>query len=118
MWQRDAQVRRVSLEVPHCRNPGHSVYGESVGHYENGDALVVDTIGLVNSVPIGHFRTPHLKQLHVVERYRLNHGGKNIEIFITVEDPGAPCPGKGKVDFERGHGGRAFGRAPGGTHLR
>ena len=96
MWQRDAQVRRVYLDVPHSRNPGLSVYVESVGHYENGDTLVVDTIGLVDSVPIDRFRTPHTKQLHVVEGYRLNHDGKNIEISFTAEDPGAPCPGKAR----------------------
>jgi len=108
MWQRDAQVRRVYLDVPHSANPKHSVYGESIGHYENGDTLVVDTIGLDGSVPIDRYRTPHTRQLHVVERYRLNNGGKNIEVTFTVEDPGAfNMPWKGKVDFERGHGARS-----------
>jgi hypothetical protein len=106
LYQRDAQVRRIYLDVPHSRNPGHSVYGESVGHYENGDTLVVDTIGLDDSVPLDRFRTPHTKQLHVVERYRLAGGSKNIEISFTVEDPGTfTMPWKGKVDFERGYGG-------------
>src|SRR5437763_4607002 len=58
--------------------------------------------------PIDRFRTPHTKQLHVVERYRLNNGGKNIEITFTVEDPGAfTMPWKAKVDFERGRGARS-----------
>src|SRR6266436_9315888 len=43
--QGDHQVRRIHLDVPHSANPKPSWYGESVGHYE-GDALVVDTIGL------------------------------------------------------------------------
>src|SRR6266576_701905 len=43
-YQRDHQVRRVYLNVPHSKNPKPSWYGESVGHYE-GDTLVVDTIG-------------------------------------------------------------------------
>jgi hypothetical protein len=108
MWQRDAQVRRVYLDVPHSANSKHSVYGESIGHYENGDTLVVDTTGLDDSVPIDRYRTPHTRQLHVVERYRLNNGGKNIEVTFTVEDPGAfNMPWKGKVDFERGHGARS-----------
>ena len=110
MSQRDAQVRRVYLNVPHSRNPKYSVYGESVGHYENGDTLVVDTIGLNDSVPIDRFRTPHTNQLHVVERYRLTNGGKNIEIVFTVEDPGAfNMSWKAKVDFERGYGARSGG---------
>jgi hypothetical protein len=108
LYQRDAQVRRIYMNVPHSKNPGYSWYGESVGHYENGDTLVVDTIGLDDKGPIDRFRTPHTKQLHVVERYRLNNGGKNIEITFTVEDPGAfNMPWKGKVDFERGHGARS-----------
>src|SRR5258708_5760721 len=31
------QVRHVYLNVPHSTNPKLSWYGESVGHYENGD---------------------------------------------------------------------------------
>ena len=90
--KRDAQVRRVYLNVPHSKNPGYSWTGESVGHYENGDTLVVDTIGLDDQGPLDRFRTPHTKQLHVVERYRLVNGGKGIEITLTVEDPGAFTP--------------------------
>src|SRR5258706_7025904 len=40
------EVRRVFLNVPHSTHPKVSPYGESVGHYEGGDTLVVDTIGL------------------------------------------------------------------------
>ena len=86
---RDAQVRRVYMNVPHSKNPGYSWYGESIGHYENGDTLVVDTIGLDDKGPIDRFRTPHTKQLHVVERFHLIEGGNMLEATITVEDPGA-----------------------------
>jgi hypothetical protein len=108
LYQRDAQVRRIYMNVPHSQNPGFSWYGESVGHYEGGDTLVVDTVGLDDKGPLDRFRTPHTKKLHVVERYRLNNGGKNIEIAFSVDDPGAfNMPWKGKVDFERGHGERS-----------
>jgi len=113
LYQRDSQVRRVYLNVPHSKKPPFSWYGESVGHYENGDTLVVDTVGLADKGargPIDRFRTPHTDQLHVVERYRLNNGGKNIEIAFMVEDPGAfTTPWKAKVDFERGKGARSGG---------
>ena len=33
----DNQVRKVYLNVPHSDDPGHSWYGESVGHYEGGN---------------------------------------------------------------------------------
>ncbi len=104
LWKRDAQVRRVYLNVPHSKNPGYSWYGESVGHYENGDTLVVDTVGLDDKGPLDRFRTPHTKQLHVVERYKLTNGGKNIEVAVHVDDPGAfTTPWNGLVKFERGY---------------
>ena len=45
MWQRDHMVRRVFLTDKHSANLKPSWFGESIGHYENGDTLVVDTIG-------------------------------------------------------------------------
>ena len=101
--KRDAQVRRIFLNVPHSKSPGYSWTGESVGHYENGDTLVVDTIGLDDRGPLDRFRTPHTKLLHVVESYRLNNGGKGVEITITIDDPGAfTMPWKARVDFKSG----------------
>src|SRR5215813_9436456 len=46
IWGQDFQTRRVYLDEPHSAHPKPSWYGESVGHYENGDTLVVDTIGM------------------------------------------------------------------------
>jgi hypothetical protein len=106
----DNQVRHVRLNVPHSKNPKPSWYGESVGHYENGDTLVVDTIGLNDKTYIDNYLTPHTAQLHVVERFKLSEGGayhpsattaedaprfqpteggKTLEVTITVDDPGA-----------------------------
>jgi hypothetical protein len=84
--------------------------GESVGHYENGDTLVVDTVGLDDSTPIDRYRTPHTKQLHVIERYRLMPGGKKIQVVFSVEDPGTfNMPWKGRVEFAPGRGDRSGG---------
>jgi len=83
------EVRRVYLNVPHSANAKPSWYGESVGHYENGDTLVVDTTGLSTKTFVDNYRTPHTEQLHVVERFKLIDGGKMLEDMITVEDPGA-----------------------------
>jgi hypothetical protein len=104
LWKRDAQVRRIYLDVPHSKNPGYSWYGESVGHYEDGDTLVVDTIGLDDKGPLDRFRTPHTKQLHVIERFSLIRGGKGFNVEVHVEDPGTfTAPWKGLVKFERGY---------------
>jgi hypothetical protein len=83
------EVRRVYLNVPHSAHPKISPYGESVGHYEGGDTLVVDTIGLSDDTYIDNYRTPHTTQLHVVERFKLTNGGKTLEVTIHVDDPGA-----------------------------
>jgi hypothetical protein len=88
-WGQDFQLRHVYLNVPHTANPKPSWYGESVGHYENGDTLVVDTIGFNDKTYVDNFRTPHTTQLHVVERFRLVDGGEALEVKVHVEDPGA-----------------------------
>jgi hypothetical protein len=88
-WGQDFQLRRVHLNEPHGANPKPSWYGESVGHYENGDTLVVDTIGLNDKTYVDNYRTPHTTKLHVVERFKLVDGGKALEVNVRVEDPGA-----------------------------
>ena len=82
----NAEVRRVLMNVPHTKNPKPSFYGESVGHYENGDTLVVDTIGMNNKTYVDNYRTPHTEKLHVVERYRLTNNGRVLETKLTVDD--------------------------------
>jgi len=82
------QVRRVYLNVPHSNNPTPSWFGESVGHYEGGDTLAVDTIGLNDRTFVDGYRTPHTTQLHVVERFKITNGGKTLDVSFTVEDPG------------------------------
>ena len=88
-WGQDFQLRHVYLNVPHSANPKPSWYGESVGHYENGDTLVVDTIGLNDKTYVDNFRTPHTTQLHVVERFKIVNDGEGVEVKVHVEDPGA-----------------------------
>ncbi|HEX5281161.1 MAG TPA: hypothetical protein VFW28_13860 [Micropepsaceae bacterium] len=106
----DNQVRHVYLNVPHSANPKPSWYGESVGHYENGDTLVADTIGMNDRTYTDNYLTPHTTGLHVIERFKLSdagnahpsattaedaprfkptEGSKMLEVSITVDDPGA-----------------------------
>jgi hypothetical protein len=59
IFEGDAQVRRVYMDVLHSADPKPSWYGESVGHYEGGDTLVIDTIGLNNKTFLDNYRTPH-----------------------------------------------------------
>src|SRR3989442_15250125 len=89
IWQRDQMVRHVYLTDKHSPNVKPSWFGESIGHYENGDTLVVDTIGLNTRTFVDSYQTPHTEQLHVVERYRIVDDGKALEVTARVEDPGA-----------------------------
>ncbi len=46
VWQEDHMARHVYLADKHSTDLKPSWFGESIGHYENGDTLVIDTIGL------------------------------------------------------------------------
>jgi len=81
-------VRHIHLTDKHSDNVKTSWYGESIGRYE-GDTLVVDTIGLDDRTLVDGFGTPHTKQLHVIERFRLIEDGNVLEANVHVEDPGA-----------------------------
>jgi len=88
IWQRDHMVRRIYLTNKHSDKVKPSWFGESIGHYENGDTLVIDTIGLsTQNSYIDNYRTPHTAKLHVVERLKLPADGKTLEAMVTVEDP-------------------------------
>lgn len=117
LYYSNHQVRFVAMNVAHTANPVPSWFGESVGHYEGNDTLVIDTIGIktTKDTEVDWFGTPHTDALHVVERYRLvdsnkvvrtpepprrrqgrvgtyylpRPGGKTLELQFTVEDPGA-----------------------------
>jgi len=83
------EIRRVRLNAQHAANPKPSWYGDAIGYYENGDTLVIDTIGVTTRAFVDNYRTPHTDKLHTVERYKLVDGGKAIEISLEVDDPGA-----------------------------
>jgi hypothetical protein len=79
-------VRRIYLNRPHPKNPGHTFLGDSVGHWE-GDTLVVDSVGFNDRTFIDDEGSSHSTSLHVVERYRKIEGGSQIELVMYVEDP-------------------------------
>jgi hypothetical protein len=86
IYQRDHHVRRIHLNQDHPAGVAPSWYGHSVGHFE-GDALVVDTIGLNGRAPLDRFGTRATAALHVVERYRKSEDGTLLIVDFTVEDP-------------------------------
>jgi hypothetical protein len=89
IWPPNAEFRHVYLTDKHSADLTPSWFGESIGHYENGDTLVVDTVGLNDKTYIDNFKTPHTAQLHVVERFKINPDAKGLTVDVSVEDPGA-----------------------------
>ena len=90
MWQRDQHVRRILLTDKHSEDVEPTWFGESIGHYENGDTLVVDTIGLqTKNSYLDNFRTPHTEKLHVVERFTVSQDRNTLTAIVTVDDPDA-----------------------------
>jgi hypothetical protein len=88
VWQTDHMVRRIYMTDQHSKNVKPSWFGESIGHYEGNDTLVIDTIGLqANKSFLDWYRTPHTEKEHVVERFKLSADGKLLEALVTVEDP-------------------------------
>jgi hypothetical protein len=83
------EIRHIYLNVTHSKDVKPTWYGESVGHYENGDTLVIDTIGISTKSYTDNYRTPHTDQLHVVERWKLAADGQTVDVSVFVEDPGA-----------------------------
>ncbi len=88
IWQRDHMVRRVFLTDKHSPNVKPDWFGESIGHYDGNDTLVVDTIGLsTKNSYLDNFRTPHTTKEHVVERFTISPDGKKLTATVTVDDP-------------------------------
>jgi hypothetical protein len=81
-----SEVRRVYLNQPQLPidevPPGY--YGHSVGRWE-GDVLVVDTVGIRESIP-GYNFMPHSSQMRIAERFRLVTPDV-LHIQITIDDP-------------------------------
>ena len=78
----------VWLNAKHPEDPDPQYWGHSIGWYENGDTLVVDTIGLNDRTLLDQMGHPHTEQLHLVERYK-RVSKTELELDITVDDPGA-----------------------------
>jgi hypothetical protein len=88
IWESDHMVRRIYMTAQHAEAVRTSWFGESIGHYEDGDTLVVDTVGLqVHNSFLDWFRTPHSEKLHVIERFKLSSDGNTLEALVKVEDP-------------------------------
>jgi hypothetical protein len=87
IYQRGMQHRRIYLNAAHPANLKPSWYGHSIGHYENGDTLVVDTVAQDTRSVVDRFGTPKSEMFHIVERYRLTPDKSRLEIGFAIDDP-------------------------------
>ena len=60
--------------------------GHSVAHWE-GDTLVVETAGFIDSTFLDATGAPHSDKLTTVERIRKIGGGRQLENVVTITDP-------------------------------
>jgi hypothetical protein len=79
-------VRTIHLDAAHPKNPPLTRGGHSTGKWE-GDTLVVDTVALAPSVLIPMAGIMLSDQAHIVERFSLAAGGKQLVRNYVVEDP-------------------------------
>lgn len=80
------QVRRVFTDGRgHPANLDPTFNGHSIGHWE-GDTLVIDTVGLGHTTPLGYHELMHGPHLHVTERIHLIAPDK-LEDEMTLIDP-------------------------------
>jgi hypothetical protein len=84
------QFRIIYLNTTHppLEDLDPSWWGHSVGWYENGDTLVIDTIGTNGRTWLSQAGHPSTEKLHLIERYR-RVDPKTLQFEYTVDDPGA-----------------------------
>lgn len=87
LYQRGMQFRQIYLNEEHPDDIAPSWNGHSVGHYENGDTLVVDTVAQDTRSLVDRFGTPKSEALRVVERYTISPDRRNLNVVFNVEDP-------------------------------
>jgi hypothetical protein len=80
--------RIVRLNSKHAEDPDPSWWGDSIGWYENGDTLVVDTIGSNGKTWLDQLGHPSTEKLHLTERYK-RVDANTMDFDAIVDDPGA-----------------------------
>jgi len=88
LHEQGEQFRVVRLNSKHPDDPDPQYWGDSIGWYENGDTLVIDSVGFNDRSWLDQLGHPHTDKLHVIERYQLLDKD-HIHLDVTIDDPGA-----------------------------
>jgi hypothetical protein len=88
LYERSHDFREIYMDGrEHPKDLDPSWWGHSIGKWE-GDALVIDTIGLDDRTWLDYQGLPHSDALHVIERYRrADHD--TLQLDLTIDDPKA-----------------------------
>lgn len=78
----------VWLNRKHSDDPDPTWWGESVGQYEGGNTLVVDSVGFNDKTWLDQIGRPHSEKLHLTERFK-RADKDHLQLDITFDDPGA-----------------------------
>ena len=82
------RIVRLNSTHPPLEDLDPSWWGDSIGWYENGDTLVIDTIGTNGRAWLSQQGHPSTEKLHLIERYK-RVDAKTLDFDVTVDDPGA-----------------------------
>jgi len=85
------QVRRIFTDGrPLPEDPDPTYNGHSIGHWVDGDTLVVTTVGLREGGSMGRWGITHSDQVRLTERIHLDPADKDILVVENrFEDPKA-----------------------------
>lgn len=88
-WEREHAWRNIWTDgraLP--TDPDPAWFGYSVGHWENDDTFVVESLGFNDKTWLGPTGYPHSEEMRVVERYR-RVDRDTIAYDVTITDPKA-----------------------------
>lgn len=84
-YQYNRLLHTIPIRAEHGPQKGPFYFGESAGRWE-GDTLVVDIINIREESMLDIAGLPHSDELHMVERFRVLNGGKQLEVRFHFED--------------------------------
>jgi hypothetical protein len=104
-YQWNRQPRFVYVDEP-VTAVSPVFYGYSTGHWR-GATLAVETTGLDDSTLLDRSGLPHSDALRILERYRLQNGGRQLEVRYTFTDPRSfSQPWEARIVYDRVPDGR------------
>ncbi len=88
VYEYGVSYRIVRFNSKHPDDPDPQWWGDSIGWYEDGDTLVIDTIGFNDRTWLDEAAHVHTEKLHLTERYK-RIDDKTMRLDMTIDDPGA-----------------------------